>query len=201
MTSDVAKVALSLVDKTEANIKLIEQISSSFAAPVLNEWRYATRHVLAAFAGDGQSDENARKAVNHLKRAYFDSCDIVLDCQLHALRRIHERCLGYAEAVVKVVPDYPAWLETVRDAQRRHREAQTTYGEAREAAFDSLAPSIKALDEILDRLSFHADEMAAAVRRAKTNVRLTVAAKSAGIAVAAITLLKAAFVVIGRFFG
>lgn len=162
MTSDSAKNALSLVDKTEANIKPIGQISSSLANPILNGWRYAPRHVLAAFVGGCRLDENARKTVNNLKRAYFDSCDIVLNYQLHTLRKIYECCLGYAEVVVKVISDYPAWLEMVRDAQRRHREAQTAYGDARETASDSLAPSIKVPDGILDKLSFHAEEIAPA---------------------------------------
>ena len=52
---------------------------------------------------------------------------------------------------------------------------------------------MRELDGILDKMSFHADEISAAVRREKVNVRLTVMAKLAGIAVAALTLLKAAF--------
>lgn len=192
-----ADAALSLVDKAESNIKLIEQISTVFASPVLNEWRYAIRHVLAALAkNDLQNDlsgEEAQKALGHLKRAYFDSCDIVLDCQLNTLCEIHEKCLGYAEVVRKVAPDYPVWLEKMRDAQRLHREAQTKHGDEREAAFDSLAPTIKELDGILDKLSFHAEEISVAVRRERVNVWLTASAKIAGISVAALTLLKATF--------
>lgn len=199
MTS--AETALSLVDKTEANIKLIEQISETFLAPVLNEWRYAIRHVLTSFAKNDPSGEDAQKAVSHLKRAYFDSCDIVLDCQLDALSLVHERCLGYAEAVVKVAPAYTSWLETMRNAQRLHREAQAKHDDEREAAFDSLAPTIKELDEILDKLSFRAEEISATVRRAKANARTTIAAKIAGIAVAALTLVKAIFFATRYFFG
>lgn len=196
MTS--AESALALVDKTEANIKLIEQVSSTFAAPVLNEWRYAIRHVLLSFAVNDPSGEDAHKAVGHLRRAYFDSCDIVIDCQLNTLCGINRKCLGYAETVRKVAPDYPVWLERMRDAQRIHREAMTKHGDEREAAYDSLAPTVRELDGILDKMSFHADEISAAVRREKVNVRLTVLAKLAGIAVAALTLLKAVFWVSGR---
>ena len=198
MTS--AKDALILVDKTEANIKLIEQISSTFVSPVLNEWRYAIRHVLTAFADNEQAGENAQKAISHLKRAYFDSCDIILDCQLDTLSKIHKKCLGYAEAVRSVVPDYTSWLEKIRDAQRLHREAQTKHGDDREAAFDSLTPTINELDEILDKMAFHAEEVSAAVSRAKTNTRLTTVAKVSGIIVAAIAVLKAVWVAIGYFF-
>ena len=195
MTS--AEAALSLVDKTEANIKLIEQVSTTFVSPVLNEWRYAIRHVLTSFAKNDLSGEDAQKAIGHLKRAYFDSCDIIIDCQLDTLCAIHEKCLGYAEVVRKVVPDYHVWLEKVRDAQRLHREVQTKHGDEREAAFDTLAPTIKELDGIIDRMSFHAEEISVAVRREKLNGRLAASAKIAGIAVAALTLLKAVFWFVG----
>lgn len=195
-----AETALSLVDKTEENIKLIEQVSSTFVSPVLNEWRYAIRHVLTSLAKNDLSGEDAQKAIGHLKRAYFDSCDIIIDCQLDTLCSIHKECLGYAEVVRKVVPDYPVWLEKIRDAQRLHRAAQTKHGDEREAAFDALVPTIRELDTILDKMSFHAEEISVAVRREKLNVLLTAAAKIAGIAVAAFTLIKAAFFVIGRLF-
>ena len=198
MTS--AETALSLVDKTEENIKLIEQVSSTFVSPVLNEWRYAIRHVLTSLAKNDLFGEDAQKAIGHLKRAYFDSCDIIIDCQLDTLCSIHEKCLGYADVVRKVVPDYPVWLEKIRDAQRLHRAVQTKHGDEREAAFDSLVPTIKELDNILDKMSFHAEEISVAVRREKLNALLTAVAKIAGIAVAALTLIKAAFIVIGRLF-
>lgn len=190
--------ALALVDKTEANIKLIEQVSATFTSPVLNEWRYAIRHVLLACVAADPSEVEAQKAIGHLKRAYFDSCDIVIDCQLNTLCDIHRKCLGYADVVRKVVPDYLVWLERVREAQRIHREVQAKHGADRETAYDSLASTIVELDGILDRMSFHADEISAAVRREKVNVRLTGSAKIAGIAVASLTLLKAAFWAIGR---
>ena len=95
MTS--AERALSLIDRTEANIKRIEELQSAFAAPVLNEWRYAIRHVVTMAAGGG---EGADKAEGHLKRAYFDSCDIVIDCQLDIIATVHRRCLGSLAAIV-----------------------------------------------------------------------------------------------------
>lgn len=196
MTS--AEAALSLVDKTEANIKLIEQVSTTFVSPVLNEWRYAIRHVLTACAKNDFCGEDAHKAIGHLKRAYFDSCDIVLDCQLSTLCDIHEKLLGYAEVVRKVVPEYPAWLERIRDAQNLHRDAQIKHGDDREVAFDALAPAIEELDNILGKLLFHAEEISVAVRREKINVWLTFSAKVAGILVAALTLLKAMLWVMGK---
>ena len=51
-------------------------------------------------------------------------------------------------------------------------------------------PCIEELDGILDKLTFHADEIVAAVRRAKANFWLSVIAKAAGIIVGAIAIVK-----------
>lgn len=181
-----ANTALDLIDKTEENLKLIEQISGDFMAPVLNEWRYAIRHVISTFIKRDFSGIEAQKTIGHLKRAYFDSCDILLDCQLNILTAIHGKCLGYSENVSKIVPDYSLYLEKVRKAQTSHREAQNKHGEERESAFDSLLPAIQELDEILDTMTFHADDIAATIRRAKNKdaiAKYSVIATIAGIIV------------------
>jgi hypothetical protein len=73
-----ANTALDLIDKTEENLKLIEQISGDFMAPVLNEWRYAIRHVISTFIKRDFSGIEAQKTIGHLKRAYFDSLTFFL---------------------------------------------------------------------------------------------------------------------------
>lgn len=181
-----ANTALDLIDKTEENLKLIEQISGDFMAPVLNEWRYAIRHVISTFIKHDFSGIEAQKTIGHLKRAYFDSCDILIDCQLNVLVNLHKKCLGYYEIVSKIVPQYPSYLDKVRKAQSLHREAQNKHGDERESAFDLLLPAIRDLDEILDAMTFHADDIAAAIRRAKnkdTIAKYSVIATIAGIIV------------------
>ena len=188
-----------LVDKTEANLKVIEQMGGDFVFPVLNEWRYATRHLVSVLPGGELGEDDARKAINHMKRAYFDSCDILIDCQLYAISQVCEKCRGYAEVVSKVIPEYSSWRESIRRAARLHREAQSIHGDERIAACDSLAPSIGELDGMLDKLTFHADEIVSAVRRAKANFWLSVIAKAAGIVVAAIAVVKFARGVVAYF--
>lgn len=162
MTS--AERALSLIDRTEANLKRIEELQSAFVAPVLNEWRYAIRHVVSMSATDG---EEADKAIGHLKRAYFDSCDIVIDCQLNIIAAVQERCVGYRKSVLEVAPDYATWMDAAKRAQKAHKAAQLKHGEEREAAFDSLSGTIDELDAVLSSLSDLSEEIAIAVRRAK----------------------------------
>ena len=162
-----ADAAFALIDKTEANLKLIEQISDDFLTPVLNEWRYAIRHIVSTFIQKEFSGIEADKAVGHLKRAYFDSTDILLDCQLNIIRMFHQKCLGYSEQIQKIIPDYPNILEKVREAQKLHRSAQSKHGNERESAFDSLEPTIATLTDIINKFDFHADEIAVLIRAAK----------------------------------
>lgn len=186
MTS--AEHALSLIDRTEANLKRIEELQAAFVAPVLNEWRYAIRHVVTMAVGDG---EEANRAVGHLKRAYFDSCDIVIDCQLDVIAAVQEKCLGYRKSVLEVAPDFAKWMDVARRAQKVHREAQLKHGEERETAFDSLSDTIGELDTVIDALADLSEEIALAVRWARFRFWLGAAGSLAAIvsAVAAVAAL------------
>jgi len=188
MTS--ADRALSLINRTEANLKRIEELQSAFVAPVLNEWRYAIRHVVSMSVVGG---EEADKAIGHLKRAYFDSCDIVIDCQLNVIAAVQEQCVGYRKSVLEVAPDYANWMDAARRAQNAHRAAQLKHGEEREDAFDSLSGTIDELDAVLSSLSDLSDEIALAVRRAKFKLLISAAASiativSAGVAVVSLLI-------------
>lgn len=187
MTS--ADRALSLIDRTEANLKRIEELQSAFVAPVLNEWRYAIRHVVSMSA---TSSVEADKAIGHLKRAYFDSCDIVIDCQLNVIAAVQEKCVGYRKSVLEVAPDYAKWMNAARRAQNAHRAAQLKHGEEREDAFDSLSGTIDELDAVLSSLSDLSEEIALAVRRAKFKFII-------GTAVAIATIVSAGVAVVSRF--
>ena len=159
---------LELLNKTEANIKLIESLGDGFVTPVLNEWRYVTRHIVEAEFGDDKSkSENLQKCESHLKRAYFDSCDIIIVCMLAKLAAFNSRYLKWADVVVKVVPDYPKYIDRCRLAQRKHLEAQSVHGEDRVAAFDSLTAVISDLREITDVLEYNSCQIAIEVHKAK----------------------------------
>lgn len=176
------ELALSLIDKTEANLKRIEELQSAFVVPVLNEWRYAIRHVVTVAAGEDNAEHE--KATGHLKRAYFDSCDIVIDCQLSVLASVQGKCLGYRKAVLDVAPDYAKWMEAARRAQKAHREAQLKHGEEREAAFDSLSGTIEELDSVMDALASLSEEIALAVRQARFRAWIRTAGAVAAIVTA-----------------
>lgn len=173
--------ALSLINKTEANLRRIDAFGEDFATPSLNEWRYAIRHVVTAAGKSGDAAQDWGKAIGHIKRAYFDSCDILLDCQLKVLIETNRRYRGHADQVAKILPDYPKWIGTIRRAQELHGKVDLE-SDNREAAYDSLAPVIDELQDIINKLADCADEIEASIRRAKVIFWLTVVAALATIA-------------------
>ena len=121
------------------------------------------------------------KAIGHIKRAYFDSCDILLDCQLKVLIETNRRYRGHADQVAKILPDYPKWIGTIRRAQELHGKADLE-SDNREAAYDSLAPVIDELQDIINKLADCADEIEASIRRAKVIFWFSIVAALATIA-------------------
>jgi len=164
--SSVDKI-LDLVDKTENNLKIAEHIADLFAVPVLNEWRYGTRHVVNAIK-DGSSEEELQKSMGHWKRAYFDSCDIVADCILKRCVDMNLQYYGYTDIVQSIVPRYSEYLEQMRDMQKRHLDAKLKSDETgRMSAYDNLSSMLAKCDEMLSDIKRNEAPIAAKVRRAK----------------------------------
>ena len=115
MPSDQSVDISDLVCATESNIARITAVSGKFAVPCLNEWRYATKHV-ALLLKDPNDSVQREKAIGHLKRAYFDSSDILLTVLLDSLRRVFEDVGAYSDIAAKVIPGYGKWGEVFNDA-------------------------------------------------------------------------------------
>ena len=134
-----------LLDKTEQNIKRIDIISGEFAVIVLNQWRYATRHILTFLqthlqcpqgGGVAVKEEELRMATNHLKRAYFDSCDILIDCLLAKIRDYKDAYDYHIEIVKEYIPEYPEMRKRTQEAWRKHCDANGFTSEEREKNYD-----------------------------------------------------------------
>ena len=86
-----------IIGKTEENLKRIQNINNSFVFPVLNQWRYATRH-MANYLSAPENDGECQKVIAHLKKAYADSCEVLLIVHLRRavlfLKR-YSRIRGY----------------------------------------------------------------------------------------------------------
>ncbi len=115
MLSDLRESVAQLLDDTENNLKLIEDYSGDFFVPILNEWRYATRHVIDSYF-EPQNEATLQKIINHLKRARFDSYGMLLTLQLDHIRKLRLAVGGYSGIVQKHVSDWTEWQLKIQDA-------------------------------------------------------------------------------------
>lgn len=74
-----------LLDKTQSNIRRIQQYGGEFYFPVLNEWRYATEYAVMALEAPEKQKELIPKLKTKIRNAYYDSCRILADCCLEDL--------------------------------------------------------------------------------------------------------------------
>ncbi len=111
-----------LMDETERNIKLVELESCEFLTPVLNEWRYASRHVVNLL-GLPEDGEELAKAIRHLRRARYDSYDVLITVQFMRMREMEEDIGYYADCVAKFVPDYAEWQVKLEEIKARRKDA------------------------------------------------------------------------------
>jgi hypothetical protein len=136
---EVAKI-LDLVDKTEFNLKKAEKYSGELVIPVLNEWRCGTRHIIAATQNPNASVSERASALGHWRRAYFDSCDILINFQLERLAEVHTACRNYPEAVAIVLPKFWEYVQTMRRIQKMHEAAIRKTADEKEREYDSQQP-------------------------------------------------------------
>ncbi len=109
-----------LLDETEANLKLLEVYSQGFVTSILNEWRYATRHMLSVVF-DPNNDEAFNRTVAHLQRARYDSYDFLLVYQIDEIKKFRDFYLEYVDIIKTVIPDYLQWQGKLNAAVRLHR--------------------------------------------------------------------------------
>ena len=168
MPSDQSVDISELVCGTEGNIARITAISGKFAVPCLNEWRYATKHV-ALLLKDPNDTVNRDKAIGHLKRAYFDSSDILLTILLDGMREVFEDVGAYVDVATGIIPDFASWSSSCTKAQRLQREpCEDRYLRARE--MDEVSST---LIGYLDKANLNRGNLLAAISRKRRSERLT----------------------------
>ena len=178
--SDDFRPLLELVRKTEANIKRIEGLQRDFIAYTLNEWRYATHHLCLAICNGNEEDR--QKAENHLQRAYFDSCDIIVDCQLNRIAELETRFRGYVSTVAGLVGDFAEKCNCVHEAQNIRR-LTVGGGVDRLEAYTRLACLADKLDAFIKELESTLPYWMEDIRKQKRRDRLPIVIALIGIAV------------------
>lgn len=187
MTSCDSSLILELLEKTEANLKRIEIYNKRFVCLSLNEWRYAARH-FATFNVTHDADEE-RKALSHLKRAYYDSCDVLIDCLLNAISRYDFEAHGFAGVLANIVPGFAESRLAVHTAKEAHFKAQSVGGDEREVAYESLAIHCVNLEKYLTNLEATRDFWAEDIRKQRSRDRLPIIWTIIGIGVSIVLAL------------
>ncbi len=115
MPSDKKREIATLLDDAEQNLRLIEGYTDCVAAPILNEWRYATRHIVDAYFNP---DDLATldRVHSHLKRACYDSFGMLLTYQLRKIDSFRSSYVGYSSIVQNYVSDYAEWQLKIDEA-------------------------------------------------------------------------------------
>ena len=167
MSSDLERLR-DLLSKTEKNIKIIEAVNGNFALAVLNEWRYSTWHVLSACLDEeGKKEEQMARAERHLRRSYFDSCDLLLDCLLDRVGAWRHGISGYESVVTGVFPQYAAVIDAARAAQKASIEVDSYTSDDRVAKYTTLESSIVAMQTALEQICDAEPIVCSAIRKAK----------------------------------
>lgn len=168
-----------LVDATERNLKKIESFNGDFILTALNEWRYATRHVVDAMCGI-RDEENRTKAVCHLQRAYFDSCDILLTCILSRFYSMHDEFRDIASVVAKHVKGYAEKCNRIREIAELYRSVKRS--DKREDFYEEIAKACDDAEEIVKAFESTADVWRDEIRRTRRNDRLALVGVAIGVA-------------------
>lgn len=167
MSSDLERLR-DLLAKTEKNIKIIEAVNGNFALAVLNEWRYSTWHVMSACLDDtGDKDEQMLRAERHLRRSYFDSCDLLLDCLLDRVGVWRHGISGYESVVTGVFPQYGAVIDAARTAQKTSIEVGSYTSDDRVSKYTCLESSIASMKIALEQIYDAEPIVRSAIRKAK----------------------------------
>lgn len=127
--------------QAEKDLKFVEGLTEQLAIPAINELRYAGRHLLTAGllrenGGDEtEARQNLQSALNHCKRAVFDSADAGLNfiiSEANAFKKDYRKV-----QIAAVLPDYIDILTRLDEANTliqkfaEHDERAQHYVEAR----------------------------------------------------------------------
>lgn len=186
MNSNLSCDINDLVVATELNISRISAISNKFALPCLNEWRYATKHVALLLVNPDDS-VHREKAIGHLKRAYFDSSDILLTILIGTIRESFDEIGNYFDVATKIFKDYPAWSKTCIEAQRlQYDPCDDRFLKARQ--MDEMSCR---LIEIVEQINFNQGNLRSAIARERRRERLA----AIGVIAAVISAVGAMFTI------
>lgn len=158
-----------ILDKTEQNIRRFEDVFGCFPDIVLNQWRYASRHV-ASLLDNPQDTVQRQSAIGHIRRAYFDSCDILVVCLLDKIGDLLDTFASVPEVPAKLISGYSEKRALLRRAQKLHREFKSFTPQEKDAQYDKLESVLSGLLAFYDELDAVYSDMLVASERQRREV-------------------------------
>lgn len=163
MSSELWVEVKKLLDDTEQNLKRIEVLSDDYLVPILNEWRYATRHIVDAhFSGD---EEGLSNSIRHLRRARYDSFDVLLSFQIERIQNYKAQFSRYIDTMEKYVPKYADWQVRIKKAMRFLKLDYTAFN--KESMYDDIRRACLDMDEYLEIIEATEEDWVRAIRKEK----------------------------------
>jgi len=127
--------------KAEQKIKSIEHDGDGLDIPSINELRYAGRHLLTALKNNNL-DELA-KAKNHVKRALYDACEVLIISNLEEIKQFQN---DYRlVTITDVVKDFTSLMIK---AEAARQFIQNKDAESREDYYDECSAQVDILREV-----------------------------------------------------
>ncbi|MBC3832307.1 hypothetical protein H8K33_12355 [Undibacterium amnicola] len=127
--------------KAEQKIKTIEHCGDGLDIPSINELRYVARHLLTALQKSNL--EELTKAKNHVKRALYDACEVLIISNLEEIKQFQNdyRLI----AVTDVIKNY---AELMSSAEEARSFIQETEEGSREDYYDKCSELVETLKRI-----------------------------------------------------
>ena len=167
--SDLKTIAL-LYQKVKQMVLLVEFYSSNIFLSSLNEFRNALDHIMRAFLKDSDNSEvEFKSALQHLKRGYFDSYELLIvvlfEKIIDTLKPIKP------ETIIQIFPKYYSEIRPFLDSLRKSLKAKKDI--IAETPFDENLDEIEGnalkLIEYYDEITLHLPLMLKVNRKQKFN--------------------------------
>ena len=103
--------------RVDGAMEMVRIVSGYFPAPALNEIRMAFYHVLKAHGGTSDPEGEMMSALQHCKRAYYDTREIEALAELEIIKDFERDCAGHEDVVKIHIADYASKRKTVLEAR------------------------------------------------------------------------------------
>lgn len=137
--------------KTEYNVKRIERFSRQYPSPVINEYRYALGHLIGGESGKIEEDDY-EKARAHIRKAYYDSCDILLDWLICFGKQYFEKISRIRSLSEISGIDEVGYLQALKKAQEIRFAPDEPRSARKETRYAAISNSIDKLSEYQNQI-------------------------------------------------